>query len=85
MSRSFEAGQIPDDWRKACIMPLYKKGNRSDPGNYRPVNLTSNTCKLMEKIVKNEVERYIETNALMSNTQHGFRRGRSPQTNLIEC
>ena len=81
--KSLDDGDVPGDWKESAITPIYKKGKRSDPGNYRPVNLTSNTCKLMEKVVKVELERHLE-NHVTGNSQHGFRRGRSPQTNLIE-
>jgi len=33
-------GEVPQDWRDANVVPIYKKGNRSEPGNYRPVSLT---------------------------------------------
>ena len=66
------------------MTPIYKKGAKSDPGNYRLVSLTSATCKLMEQIVKESVEKHLEKNGLIGNSQHGFRYGRSPQTNLME-
>ena len=82
---SMETGRIPDEWRDATVTPIYKqKGSRSDPGNYRPVSLTNVAGKLLERIVKNEITAHIESNNLMSNSQHGFRAGRSVQTNLIE-
>ena len=48
-------GDVPQEWRDTLIVPLSKKGNRSDPGNYRPVSLTSVVCKVMERIVKDNV------------------------------
>ena len=83
-SASLETGKIPDEWRDSIITPIYKqKGSRSEPENYRPVSLTNVAGKILEKIVKNELMSYIENNKLMSNSQHGFRSGRSVQTNLI--
>ena len=82
--KSLADGQIPDEWRKSKITPIHKKGSKSDPGNYRGVSLTSVVGKMMERIVKNEIDKHVESNALMSKTQHGFRTGRSVQTNLIE-
>ena len=51
-SKSMEEGKIPYSWRKANITPIFKKGRKNNPGNYRPVPLMSIVCKLMEKIVK---------------------------------
>ena len=82
--RSLKERKIPDEWRYASVTPIFKKGSKAEPGNYRPVSLTSATCKLMEKIVKEEIEKHVERNGLIRSSQHGFRQGRSPQTNLIE-
>ena len=82
---SMERGKIPDEWRDAVVSPIYKqKGSKSDPGNYRPVSLTNIAGKLMERVVKDEITHFIEANRLMSDSQHGFRSGRSVQTNMIE-
>ena len=82
--KSMDAGKIPDDWREANVTPLFKKGKKSDPGNYRPVSLTNVIGKTMERVVKEALTRYIETNNRLSDSQHGFRNGRSTQTNMIE-
>ena len=82
--KSIDEGRIPDDWRNANVIPIFKKGSRTEPGNYRPVSLTSVTGKLLEWLVKNEIDAHVESNNLIKDTQHGFRRGRSTQTNLIE-
>ena len=82
-NKSLNTGTIPDEWRYIKVTPIYKKGAKSEPGNYRPVSLTSATCKLMERIIKEALEKHLEKNGLIGNS-HGFRYGRSPQTNLIE-
>jgi ribonuclease P/MRP protein subunit RPP40 len=83
-TKSLEHGKIPDDWRLSNVSPIYKqKGSKSQPGNYRPVSLTSNVCKLMEKVINKALSEHLE-NGVLSNSQHGFRKGRSCQTNLIE-
>ena len=82
--KSLDNGQIPDEWRDANITVIHKKGSRADPGNYRGVSLTSVLGKLLERLVKNEIDSHIEDNGLLKDSQHGFRRGRSTQTNLIE-
>ena len=82
--KCMEESKIPDEWRLSHITPIYKKGIRADPGNYRPVNLTSGLCKGLETMVKEDSDEFLEKNGLIKNSQHGFRRGRSTQTNLIE-
>ena len=82
--RSIDNGQTPDEWQEANITAIHKKGSRAEPGNYRGVSLTSVIGKLLERIVKIEFDEHIENNKLIKDSQHGFRRGRSTQTNLIK-
>ena len=64
--------------------PLFKKGKRGDPGNYRLVSLTTVCCKLMEAVIKEDLVTHLERNRLIAKSQHGFVKGRSCTTNLIE-
>ena len=82
--KSIDVGRIPDEWREANVIPIFKKGSRAEPGNYRPVSLTSVPGKLLERLVKNDIDAHVENNNLLKDSQHGFRRNRSTQTNLIE-
>ena len=81
---SFAQGLVPSDWRKANISPIFKKGRKDNPNNYRPVSLTSVPCKVMESIVRDAVVDYVEKNRIISEQQHGFVNGRSCLTNLLE-
>jgi len=83
-NRSLETGVVPQDWREANVTPLFKKGNASKPGNYRPVSLTSVVGKLLESIIVDKLVDHLEGNNLLRNSQHGFRRHRSCLTNLLE-
>ena len=82
--KSMDDGRIPDDWRDSHVTPFFKKGSKGDPGNYRPVCLTCGIGKIMERIVKSEIDGHIEKNGLLSKSQHRFRSGRSTLTNLVE-
>lgn len=82
--RSLETGEIPNDWKQGSIVPIYKKGDRTEPGNYRPVSLTCIACKILESIIKDELESFLERNNILRDSQHGFRKGRSCLTNLLE-
>ena len=49
--RFWRTGEVPEDWRKASVTPAFKKGKKEDPGNYRPVSLTSIPGKVMEQLI----------------------------------
>ncbi|PKU39730.1 rna-directed dna polymerase from mobile element jockey-like [Limosa lapponica baueri] len=64
-------------------MPNYKKGQKEDQGNYRPVSLTSVLGKIMERIILSELSRQVQGSQGIRASQHGFMKGRSCLTNLI--
>ena len=82
--KSMNEGQVPTAWKKANVVPLHKTGRKDGSGNYRPVSLTSVTCKVMEKIVRDKIAEHMEKNELFSARQHGFRSGRSCASQLLE-
>lgn len=84
LNRTMEKGEIPNDWRKANVSPIYKKGSRNLASNYRPISLTSIVCKLMETFVKKEILLHLVNHNLLSIKQHGFISGRSTTTQLLE-
>ena len=81
---SLQKGIVPDIWKRGNIVALYKKGDKSDPGNYRPVSLTSVVCKLMERLVRNEIVDHMTRNKLFSKKQFGFISGRSTTLQLLK-
>ena len=81
--KSLDENIVPADWNCANISPIYKKGNRNKADNYRPISLTSQICKIFESIIRDTVVKHIKDNLLISDSQHGFRRGRSCLTNLL--
>jgi hypothetical protein len=58
--KSIDSGTVPADWKKATVTPIYKKGQKSDPANYRPVSLTSIPCKVMETIIKEKIMTHLQ-------------------------
>ncbi|GAB0182151.1 mitochondrial enolase superfamily member 1 [Grus japonensis] len=76
-------GEVPVDWRLANVMLIYNKGQNEDPGNYRPVSLTSVSGKVMEQIILSAITRHVQENQVIRPSQHGFMKGRSCLTNLI--
>jgi hypothetical protein len=82
--KSYECGEVPGDWKDANVTPIFKKGAKSDPGNYRPVSLTSVCCKLMESIIRDAMMAHLLEGNLIKDSQHGFMPGRSCGSNLLE-
>jgi len=83
---SLKQGRIPDDWKHATVTPLFKGGNknRSKAENYRPISLTSVSCKVMEHVIHSHVISHLEANGSLTDTQHGFRKKRSCETQLLQ-
>ncbi|PKU26969.1 rna-directed dna polymerase from mobile element jockey- hypothetical protein [Limosa lapponica baueri] len=81
--RSWRTGEAPKYWRKANITPVYKKGKKEDPGNYRPISLTSVPGKIMEQLVLDVISKHVEDQEVIGSGQHGFTNGKSCLTNLI--
>ena len=80
--RSLETGDVPYDWKVANVAPIYKKGDRSAPQNYRPISLTSTVSKILEHIISSQLMKHLENNQLLYEFQHGFRHNRSCETQL---
>ena len=78
------SGDVPSDWIHANVTPIFKKGAKSDPGNYRPISLTSIPCKLFESLIKDGITEHLSVNALINASQHGFTKSKSCLTNLFE-
>ena len=80
-----EEGKLPSEWKDANVTAIFKAGDRKKAENYRPISITSICCRLMEKIIRDSIVEHLESNNLISPNQHGFRKGFSCATQLIEC
>ncbi|KGL84293.1 RNA-directed DNA polymerase from mobile element jockey, partial [Tinamus guttatus] len=58
--RSWRAGEVLEAWKKASVTPVFKKGKKEDPGNYRPISLTSVPGKVMEQLILETISRYVK-------------------------
>ncbi|MEG7525297.1 MAG: reverse transcriptase domain-containing protein, partial [Chromatiales bacterium] len=82
--RSLALGEVPSDWCIAHVTPIYKKGQKYEAENYRPVSLTSIVCKLMEHVLVSNLMKHAEENNSFYPLQRGFRQGLSCETQLLE-
>ncbi|PKU36417.1 rna-directed dna polymerase from mobile element jockey-like [Limosa lapponica baueri] len=81
MHPSWRTGEVPEDWRKANITPVFKKGKMEDPGNYRPVSLTSVPGKVMEQLVLDVISKHFLMNRkLLEGVNMDLPRTQTPQS-----
>eukprot|EP00794_Sanderia_malayensis_P002671 gene2671-3090_t len=73
MNKTLEEGVLPQRWKDAEVTPIYKKGKKSIPGNYRPVSLTNVLCKTTASIIRDHIMDYLYNNKLLTDCQHGFK------------
>lgn len=69
-------GTLPENWKLAHVIPIYKSGNRNSLTNYRLISLTCVSCKLLEHIIYSQTMKYLMTNNPFFSNQHGFQQGR---------
>ena len=82
--KSLQDGVVPPICKTATIIPIHKGKSRAAPKNYRPVALTSQLIKVFEKVVRKHMVAFMEEHNLLNQSQHGFRRGRSCLSQLID-
>ncbi|XP_078621296.1 uncharacterized protein LOC144887771 [Branchiostoma floridae x Branchiostoma japonicum] len=74
-NNSLATGLFPTEWKQSNLTPVYKKGDKNDPFNYRPISLLPTVAKVMERLVHNHLYSYLEENNLLHSHQSGFRKG----------
>ena len=84
MNRSFHEGIFPDIWKLANVIPIFKKGDKSEPSNYRPVALLSCIGKLQERIIFKNMYNFLIDNNLLYKYQSGFLPHHSTVFQLID-
>lgn len=82
--RSLSESLLPEDWKRSHITPIFKSGERIMTSNYRPVSLTAVLCKVLESILRESIFEHMSQNGLITDCQHGFMKGRSCVTQLLE-
>ena len=83
--QSYQHGTLPSHWTHALVCPIYKKGMKPEPVNYRPVSLTAIPCKIMKNCIVSNIWSHLNKHSIITSKQHGFRRGMPCETQLIEA
>ena len=81
---SFNLQIVPSFYKTSLVCPIYKKEDRTEPVNYHPISLTSHIMKTVERVVRRILVDYLESSNILSDSQHGFRSGRSTLTQLLD-
>ncbi|GFV29605.1 probable RNA-directed DNA polymerase from transposon X-element [Trichonephila clavipes] len=81
---SWKIGRLPSEWKRAIIIPIKKAGkNNWSPKDFRPIALTSTTCKIMEKMILIRIQYFLDSKNLIPGEQYGYRRGHSTVDQII--
>ena len=72
INKSLEIGKYPSSWKNANIIPIYKKGDKSNPKNYRPISLLCVPSKIMERVVHKHIFNFLRDKQLLHRSQYGF-------------
>ena len=82
-NKSWRQENVPHRWKEAILYPLVKPGkNAEELEAYRPISMLSSIGKVMEKMVVERLRYIVEKEHLISNSQHGFRTGKSTQDSV---
>ena len=84
INQSISCGFFPDELKIAKVTPIYKKGDRSDPGNYRPISILPTLSKIYERHVASQIHEYLSAFKLLHEEQSGFLQFHSCQTALTK-
>lgn len=85
IKQSFSTAALPIQWKTSVVKPIYKKGDKFDANNYRPISLIPVIGKVMESIITDALTDFLAANKIIPLEQHGFTRGKSLVTNLLCC
>lgn len=76
-NRVFDTGIYPESWSRGVIVPIYKKGETTDPANYRGITLVNVIAKIFSLVLRNRINKWSEQEKILTDYQYGFRDGKS--------
>ena len=85
LKESLKTGRIPQQWKDATVVVIFKMGSKSLASNYRPNSFTCIICKILESIIRDQMLELFMQNNKISDKQYGFLQGRSCTLQLLYC
>ena len=82
-NKILNTGTVPDEWAVSIICPIHKKGDTSDPNNYRGVSLINCICKIFTSLIETRIRNHLDATGTIGNEQAGFRKGISCQDQIF--
>ena len=83
MNLSISQGCVPQDWKIARLIPLFKGGKKTEMDNYRPICILPTASKILERAIHTQFCRFLSIHNLLSASQYGFRKGYSTEHAVI--
>ena len=83
-NESLAQSDVPDEWRQANVSPVFKKSEKYDATNYRPMRLICICCKTLEHILVSNINKHLALDSILADCQHGFRSQRYCETQLVQ-
>lgn len=83
INRCIRENIFPKSLKRAIVIPVFKKGDRNEIANYRPISLLPIFSKVFEKCIASRIMNYLESNDLLIDCQYGFRKGMSTASAIL--
>ena len=74
---------VPEGWKTAEVVPLFKSGDKGKAENYRPISILPSASKILERVVHTQVYGFLQQHSLFSNAQFGFRKNHSTSSCIL--
>ena len=82
-NKSLDTGLVPSAWKHCSVTPVYKGGDRDDPGNFCPISVVSVAAKILEKLIASCLSSYLEFHNLLHEHQGAYHHGKSSEQILL--
>ena len=75
---------VPQKWKHACVTPIFKAGDKCEANNYRPISVLPTISKILERVIKLQLQSHLDLNDIITGNQYGFRKNHSTETCILK-